>query len=83
LACLRELGLQHRLDLGGSEKESVPRLPQHAEIAAGIVEKHDGEMDVVFVVLFYRLDDGDLAGESKVKNVSACTRPEPHTAADA
>src|SRR5947209_18432380 len=46
-----------RLQFFGREKEPVPRLPQHSQIAAGIIVEHDRDVDVVIEVALNRLDD--------------------------
>src|SRR5690242_15576717 len=56
-------------------------LAHHAKIAARIVFEHDGQMHVVFEVLFDRFDDRDLALERHVHDVGALLWPDAHAIA--
>src|SRR5215471_12021125 len=68
----------HWFNLVGSEKETMPRLAEHPEIAPGIVLQYDGKMHLVVVVAFNGLDNRDLAFHGHVHDVCGLLRPQAH-----
>ena len=74
---------RQRLDLVRSvEEEAMARLAQQTEVAARIVVEDERQMNRAFVVLLDGLDDGGLAGQEQIHDVTAArARAKPDASA--
>ena len=49
-------------------------LPEHPQVLAWVIVKHDGYLNVALLVLLNALDDSNLSRQSDVHDVAAGTR---------
>src|SRR5215469_4517964 len=72
---------RQRFNLFWREKETMPGLTHHAEIAARIVFKNNGQMHLVIEVRLDGLDNRDFSLQCHVENVGTLLRPNAHAIA--
>ena len=64
-----------------AEKEPMSRLPQFAQIAAGVVVHDHGELEIALEIFFDRLNRRGLTRKNAVHNVRAPLWPQAHVVA--
>src|SRR5512146_1685200 len=72
---------RQRLNFLRREKEAMSGLPQHAEIAPGIVFENNGQMHLVIEIRLDGLDNRNLPLESHVEDVGTLLWPDAHAVA--
>ena len=70
---MRSCGIAFRVrhDLFGREEEAMAGLAHHAEVLAGVVFEHEGEMHGSLGILLHGFDHRGLAREKQVDGVRA------------
>ena len=69
--CVRASSRRQGLNFRRIEKETVPRLAKHAEIASGIVFQHDADVILALIILLDAFDDGGLTGQGDIQDIAS------------